>query len=179
MVEESTFSKELNNIEKLIRRDIPEEFKNNKEFVEKAVSHLPIIFEDASPELKNDPEFILKLTQNRHIGTKIIEFISDELKNNKVFMLPLIARDGSLLKYASRDLKQDRDIVIAALKNNEQAIDDVDPDVTLRYPEIRIMMEAILNQPLGNTDDTDTVDGGRRRSKRRRKNRKKTRRRRR
>ena len=58
--------------------------------------------------------------ENRAInsfGYAKLKYASEELKNDREFVLGVINSDGgNLLKYASKELKNDRGIVIAAIK---------------------------------------------------------------
>ena len=49
-------------------------------------------------------------------------YASDELKNNKAFMLDVVKIDGNMLCNASESLKNDKEVVIEAVKNDERAI---------------------------------------------------------
>jgi CxxC motif-containing protein len=50
-----------------------------------------------------------------------LEFASDELKNDREVVFAAVINDGSALRYASAELKNDREIVMAALKEDSYA----------------------------------------------------------
>lgn len=70
------------------RRDIPREFRHDREVVLATMQHRPHALDQADPVLKSDREF----------------------------MLAAVTRSGDLLQYASIGLKQDREIVLAAIR---------------------------------------------------------------
>ena len=45
----------------------------------------------------------------------VLQFASDELRNNKEVVLAAVEQDGRALQFASEDLKGDEDIVLAAV----------------------------------------------------------------
>jgi hypothetical protein len=45
----------------------------------------------------------------------LIRYVSNELKNDREFVLAAVNRDGSALQYASDELKNDREIVLLLL----------------------------------------------------------------
>ena len=77
------------------------------------------VLENISDELKNDKEFMLEAVKNDWYG-EVLQYASDELKADKEFMLGIIKNYGygSLLMYASDELKNDREVVMEAVKNN-------------------------------------------------------------
>ena len=43
------------------------------------------------------------------------KYASEELQNNKDFVLAAVSKNGEALEYASEELKNDKDVVLAAV----------------------------------------------------------------
>ena len=54
------------------------------------------------------------------IGTKyyLLYLVGEKLKNNKEVMLPIIKKDAFFVRYASNELKKDKEIALIVLKSN-------------------------------------------------------------
>ena len=70
----------------------------------------------ASNELKNDKIFILEIFEKYNIN--FIEYISDNLKNDKDIVLLSVKHNGYNLIFASINLKNNKEIVLEAVKKN-------------------------------------------------------------
>ena len=64
---------------------------------------------------------VLEIIINKRIP-EILSKASDELCNDKEVVLAAVANDGNALKYASEELKNNKGIVLAAVKNNGFAL---------------------------------------------------------
>jgi len=84
----------------------------------------------ASPELWDTEFIVAAIKQN----AKSIQFVPPVWRQ-KEWMLYCVKRDGLLLKYASPTLRKDREIVLAAVTENGNAIDFT----TVRDPEIMML----------------------------------------
>jgi hypothetical protein len=51
-----------------------------------------------------------------------LEYLSDELKNNKELILYLVEKNGDILQYASDALKDDYDVVLEAVNCSEESL---------------------------------------------------------
>ncbi|MGZ3732343.1 MAG: DUF4116 domain-containing protein, partial [Parachlamydiaceae bacterium] len=88
-----------------------------------ATAHVSILsaLEYASEELKNDKEFMLAAVQR--YGSAL-QYASEELKSDKEFMLAVVERNGSaFLQYASEKLKSDKEFMLAAVQRYGSAIE--------------------------------------------------------
>ena len=70
----------------------------------------PLLY-NASEELKNDREFILAAVTQNGLA---LRYASEELKNNREIVLAAVTQNGWALIDASEELKGERDIVLAA-----------------------------------------------------------------
>lgn len=76
------------------------------------------LHEEFPEEFENDEEIWLTVAAN---NWSEFEFSSDELKNNKAFMLKLLDIDGRIIQEAE-DLRHDYDIVLAAFSKDVRAV---------------------------------------------------------
>jgi thioredoxin-related protein len=67
----------------------------------------------------NDREYYLNFV--RQNASDVLESASEELKNDKEFILVVVTQDGTALKYASDTLQNDRDVILAAITQNGRA----------------------------------------------------------
>ena len=51
-----------------------------------------------------------------------LRYASEELKNDREVVLQVVKQDGGALRYASEELKNDREVVLAAVKQNGWAL---------------------------------------------------------
>ena len=72
-----------------------------------------------SDDLKNDKEFMIACVKE---NVKSLLHSSDNLKNDKEFILTCIKENGLALEYASDDLKNDIEIVLYAVLQDELAL---------------------------------------------------------
>jgi len=104
---------------------LDENFKNDKEIVRKATENNWREFEFASDSLRNDKVLIQQVIQATHsIDSKryLFRYLPEKLRNNKKFCLKLISKDWGLFPALNKDLKDDMDILIEAIKQNDFAI---------------------------------------------------------
>ena len=73
-----------------------------------------------SKELKKDKKFFAKIVKD--IDGYFLMHASDEVKNDKTVVLDAVKSCGSALEYASDELKSDRDVVLSAVNNNGCAL---------------------------------------------------------
>ena len=73
----------------------------------------------ASDELKNNKDFILKAIK---ISVLCFKYVSDELKNNKEVALEAIEEYSSNIEYISNELKRDKEIILKAVEKDADNI---------------------------------------------------------
>ncbi len=99
-----------------ILRFLSDALKNDKDVVLAACSRKIYSneFKYASNELKQDKEFVLSLVMNQG---KALEDVSEELQNDRDVVLAAVKSHGDALKYAGKELQNDKDIVLAAVSS--------------------------------------------------------------
>ena len=73
-----------------------------------------LVLQYASEELKNDREFVLAAVESD--GFSLCLTLED-FKNDREIVFAAVKKRGLALVYASEDLRKDREIVLAAVKN--------------------------------------------------------------
>lgn len=76
----------------------------------------------ASEELKDDKEFILQFMQKEGNGMYYVRGVSERLKQDREVVLAAVKSCGEVLIFVPDELKNDREIVIEAVKSNATAI---------------------------------------------------------
>jgi hypothetical protein len=95
---------------------LPEEWKNDKGFVDLVVKKDPASFKYASDEFRKDKDFVFSLI--RDYGIDIFKYASDDLRKDKDFVFLLIRDYGvEILEYASDDLRKDEDFVLLLIRD--------------------------------------------------------------
>jgi hypothetical protein len=81
------------------------------------------IFEKyASPALKKNKLFILHFLREKIWWKKVIEFASDDMKNDSEIIMAAVTQHYSALKYASNELKQNKQLVMFAIQQHGRAL---------------------------------------------------------
>jgi len=100
----------------------PAAMQDDEEVVEAAVMAPDIIpaFEYASPRLKRDAEFILKMLSKKksHCCDLTLGAVDASLKNDKDFMSKALAINTEFLKYGGESIKKDREIGLYAINHD-------------------------------------------------------------
>ena len=99
--------------------EAPKEWLDSKDFILVAMKKDESILEYVSENLKNDKELILAAV-SKNGGA--LQYASDKCKDEKELVLAALSTDGSALEYASERLKEDREVVLAAVLNYGGAI---------------------------------------------------------
>ena len=73
-----------------------------------------------SDELKNDREIVLAAVRNNGCA---LGYVSDELKNDREFVLAAVRQNGWVLFYVSDELRNDKEILLAAVRQNGYALE--------------------------------------------------------
>ena len=84
------------------------------------------ILEYASDDLKNDNEIVQKAVVNNPHN---LEHASEDLRNDKEIVLAAVRKDGKVLEFASEDLQNDKEIVLAAVKKDGELWDFASEDL--------------------------------------------------
>jgi hypothetical protein len=105
---------------------IPAIFKNDKEILLQAIKYnltetyfTPFIF--SSGKFKNDINNVLN--NNNNNNDLILKFASKKLRNDKEIVLEAVKKNGLMLKFASNELRNDKEIILAAIKNHAYAFE--------------------------------------------------------
>ena len=134
-----------------VKDDIPDEYRDDKEYVLSAVKSFGFLLYDASERLRNDKEVVLAAVRNYGDA---YEYASEELRKDKeVFyaalsssghvlmfapyefcadrdvVLASVSRSGISLAFASYKLRNDKEVVLTALKQNPKAYDFASDDM--------------------------------------------------
>jgi len=97
----------------------PEEFKDNLKLFMKIANSMYYLNESflklASKKILNNKDFAKTIVSNcvKYNGS-ILKYFSEEIRNNKGIVLIAVAKNGNELKYASGKLKKDREVVLTA-----------------------------------------------------------------
>ncbi len=102
----------------------------------------------------NDKQSVLEHVKKG--GTLI--FASEELKNDKDVVLEAVKNDGEALRFASKELQNDKDVVLEAVKQNWRALYSASEELFNGSDEnnkiIDIALENIKNQMRKKYDGT-------------------------
>ena len=138
--EDKEICKELLNINGKVLQFVNEDFKKDKEIVIAAINNYPINIQYASNEIKNDEE-IARMVVCKFYQGDFLKYFSEELRNNKDFILDAVKFDGKALEWVSEELKNDKDVVLKAIENYpiviQYASDELrnDKEIILRVTE--------------------------------------------
>lgn len=95
-------------------------FQQNKDLILRSVQSTPEILETISPHIKDDPVFMLEAIRKNGYA---YNYASDRLKDNDAFVLSICKFDGWLaLYYASARIRNLDEIVLQATTQNQNAI---------------------------------------------------------
>jgi hypothetical protein len=139
-----------NNELNFILQDIPKEVFDDKEFLLKCFNQNPYLIR-VFPELEKDKENVLKAVSMIVIPC-LYKTLSDEMKWDKDVVIRALETDGRTLYYVPEDLKNDKDVLIAAFKGreNQPGIIDYAPDwikeQAQRFEELGNDIEKLLKE---------------------------------
>jgi hypothetical protein len=91
--------------------------KINKESAIESVHQNAWNLRDLPIEFRNNKEVVLEAVKQSWCG-QTLQFTSKELQNNREVVLTAVCSSGDALQYASEELKNDKEIVLTALKNS-------------------------------------------------------------
>ena len=104
----------------IIKQFFPEEFKDNLSFFMKIAESLSdfkqVFLELASEKILNSKNFAKAIIQNcgSHYEP-VLKYFPKEICKNKDIVLSAVEKNGNNLKYASDELKKDREVFLAAI----------------------------------------------------------------
>lgn len=93
-------------------KNLPVNFREDKEIVLAAITNYGSSLEYASSEIKADKEIVLKAVKN---GGYALQFASENLKADRDIVLEAVKSYGWVLQYASIPLRDDKEIVMESL----------------------------------------------------------------
>lgn len=146
---------------------VSSEIKNDKDFVMKLIEENPFIASYISDELKNDREVALKAIKEISVNnfaekkSEVYSVFKDGLLKNKDFVNEAIKIDGYIFKYASEEIRNDKEVVLEAIRkyplNKEQIGSDLKKEIGNNEPEKFIsskllsgdLKENLSNKPIG------------------------------
>lgn len=97
----------------------PDKFKNDEEIMLAAVNKWGKNFKWASIELKQNKELILTAISHPEDPISLL-YVADKFKDDKDIVIAAIKRDGQNLKWVSNRLNRDREVVLTAIKNSKE-----------------------------------------------------------
>ena len=102
---------------------ISQELKDNKELAIISVSNRASAIKFLNKKLKNDSEIIQNaLDKGLHNDATVLEFLPSKFQDSKDIVLKILELNGFDLEYASNRLKNDKDCIKVACKNNSYSL---------------------------------------------------------
>ena len=121
---------------------IPNEFKNDPDFLLEIVAKKDKFFKYIPIELKQNINFMIKLILKKK---SVMYDVSKELKENPKFMLEIIKQDGMFLHYGSQEIKDNDTIVTEAILQSGKALIFASERLSHDLPMIIIATEKSSN----------------------------------
>ena len=100
-------------------KNVPNDLKNDKEFIKKAVSKNGLALEHAPTSMKNVKNIVLAAVGNNGLS---LQHASETLKADIDIVLAAVKQDGNSLRYASPSLRADKKCVTAAVSNKPESL---------------------------------------------------------
>lgn len=105
--------------------NFPETLKNNISFMQQALEIVPFIMQRANESIKNNQYIVRSLVKSAyHIHW--FRHVSEEIKNNKEFMIELLSYNSDLFAYAGVNIRNDKSIIIEIFHKDTYCLDYVD-----------------------------------------------------
>lgn len=98
-------------------RNLPAEYLRDREFILAVIDKHPDVFKVIQTDFGNDRDIVMKAISAQRSNDNL-KFTSNALKDDKDIILAAVKNAGSLLQYASERLKNDPEIIKAALTQN-------------------------------------------------------------
>jgi len=135
---------------------VPDNFSDDKDVRIAAFSDSPendidsFIDEKSSmlDAISNDSCYEIDYVYDDDIGEKVevyihkLAFASDDIRNDKDVVMAAVSKDGSALEFASDDLKNDKEVVMAAVSNDGRALRYASEDL---QNDKEVVMAALSN----------------------------------
>jgi serine/threonine protein kinase len=118
------------------------EMKNNQEIVKIAIRQNGRSLKYASNEIKNDKKFILEAIA---IDAWVFEQVSMELKNDFDVVRAAVSKHGILLQHASEKMKGNQEIASIAVTENTKSLSHVSKDLKMDDLFILSLIKTIPN----------------------------------
>ena len=111
------FESQVLNQNRIILNQIYEMLLNDRKCAKRLLDFHPTDFEFLSEKLKADKSFVLETIPKY---SNCIKYASEELRNDKqVILRVLVGKNGLLLEFASEALRNDREIVLRAIEGEK------------------------------------------------------------
>jgi predicted patatin/cPLA2 family phospholipase len=77
-----------------------------------------------SNELRNNKKFILEVIKKytQKYENSILQFVNEDLQNDKDIVFAAVIQNGVALRFASKELRNNKEVVLAAVKNEGWAL---------------------------------------------------------
>lgn len=103
----------------LLRQELDEHLRNNKEIVLVAVSRDGSLLKFASEELKADRDVLLAAVRSNPYS---LQFATREMNNDEEIVVTAVAKNGLALEHVSEELKNNKAIAWTAIRQNVEAL---------------------------------------------------------
>lgn len=102
--------------------NLSDKFKNDKNYVIRAVENDESVLKYVAEEFKNDKKIITSaIEKNYYTGGNALKYINENFKNDKQLVLLAVKKTGTAIQYASESLKNDKEVIFEALFNTKKA----------------------------------------------------------
>jgi hypothetical protein len=102
-------------------QSLPSEYLNDRAFILAVIDKHPDLFKAIQADFGNDRDIVMKAVSAQGSNDNL-KFASDALKDDKSIILAAMKNKGIILQYASARLKNDPEIIKAALAQNGWAL---------------------------------------------------------
>jgi hypothetical protein len=102
------------------------------------------VLSNLNESILGDKEFILEIL-NLHYGLNYFDYVSENLKNDPVFIIEVVKQKGEALKYVSKALQENKEVVLEAVKQDGSALEFASEE--LKSDE-EIVFEALVQNGL-------------------------------
>lgn len=115
----STNDKEVK-LAMIIKGYVPDNFVKDKELMKEAITKFKGSFKYGAENIRGDKElFELSISgSDRYYDN--LKFVTDEIGNDKDYIISLVKENSAFLEYVNKNMKDDEDVVMAALKSKNR-----------------------------------------------------------
>lgn len=121
-------------------------FQNDKVFIIEAIKHNANVLKYLDPKYYNDKDIIMTSIENKKID--ILKFVSSRLTNDRDFMFFAIKHNFHALQYASKELQNDKTLVLEAIHGEDEREKDyqsIFKYASLKLKDNREIAKIVLN----------------------------------